>query len=165
MSDDAAKVPTGMRAHAYAGVELMLDMVYAARQRAPIDLESLLIYLTVSEATMRPLLLDGSTPADVLELAEPPEQYRGSITRVLVADRLALPRETVRRKVQKLLKLGLVQEDEDGRVRTTRNFADPRIQSWIRDSFIAVQRYDARLKQFGRAGVSGPKPTDDTPFP
>src|SRR5690606_22329629 len=58
MSDDATRIPTGMRAHAYAGVELMLDMVYAARQRAPIDLESLMIYLTVSEASMRPLLLD-----------------------------------------------------------------------------------------------------------
>ncbi len=165
MSDQATKIPAGMRAHAYAGVELMLDMVYAARQRAPIDLESLLIYLTVSEATMRPLLLDSSTPPDVLELAEPPEELRGSITRVLVADRLGFPRETVRRKVQKLLKMGLIQEDEDGRVRTTRNFADERIQSWIRDSFLAVQRYDARLKQFGRSGVCGPKPTDDTPFP
>lgn len=165
MTEGATKVPTGMRAHAYAGIELMLDMVYAARQRAPIDLESLLIYLTVSEATMRPLLLDSATPADVLELAEPPEEFRGSITRVLVADRLAFPRETVRRKVQKLLKLGLIQEDEDGRIRTTRNFSDERIQSWVRDSFVAVQRYDARLKQFGRAGVTGPKPTDETPFP
>jgi len=165
MSDGAAKIPDGMRAHAYAGVELMLDMVYAARKRAPMDLESVMIYLTVSEASMRPLLLDASTPPEVLELAEPPEQYRGSITRVLVADRLGLPRETVRRKVQKLLKLGLVQEDEEGRVRTTRNFADAGIQSWVRDSFMAVQRYDARLRQFGRAGVSGPKSTDETPFP
>ena len=162
---DAAKIPTGMRAHAYAGIELMLDLVYAARKGAPIDLESLLIYLTVSEATMRPLLLDPATPPEVLELAEPPEQYRGSITRVLVADRLALPRETVRRKVQKLLKLGLIHEDEDGRVRTTRNFADAGIQAWVRDSFSAVQRYDARLRQFGRAGVAAPKSTDETPFP
>lgn len=162
---NGTRIPEGMRAHAYAGIELMLDMIYTARQRAPIDLESLLIYLTVSEATMRPLLLDPATPPDVLELAEPPEQYRGSITRVLVADRLALPRETVRRKVQKLLKLGLIHEDEEGRVRTTRNFADAAIQSWVRDSFAAVQRYDARLRQFGRAGVTGPKPTDETPFP
>lgn len=165
MSDGAAKVPTGMRAHAYAGVELMLDMVYAARQRTPVDLESLLIYLTVSEATMRPLLLDEATPPEVLDLAEPPEEFRGSITRVLVADRLGFPRETVRRKVQKLLKLGFIQEDEDGRVRTKRNFGDEHIQTWIRESFNAVQRYDARLKQFGRSGVSGPKPTDETPFP
>ena len=165
MSDDATRIATGMRAHAYAGVELMLDMVYAARQRAPIDLESLMIYLTVSEASMRPLLLDASTPPEVLELAEPPQQYRGSITRVLVADRLGLPRETVRRKVQKLLKLGIIQEDEEGRVRTTRNFADPDIQGWVRDSFTAVQRYDARLRQFGRAGVAGPKSTAETPFP
>lgn len=165
MSDGADRIPAGMRAHAYAGVELMLDMVYAARKRVPIDLESLMIYLTVSEASMRPLLLDAATPPDVLELAEPPEQYRGAITRVLVADRLGLPRETVRRKVQKLLKLGLIHEDAEGRVRTTRNFADPGIQSWVRDSFAAVQRYDARLRHLGRAGVSGPKSTDETPFP
>lgn len=165
MTDSADRIPTGMRAHAYAGVELMLDMMYAARQAAPIDLESLLIYLTVSEATMRPLLLDPATPPDVLELAEPPEEFRGSITRVLVADRLGLPRETVRRKVQKLLKMGLIQEDGDGRVRTTRNFGDARIQSWVRNSFAAVQRYEGRLRQFGRAGVTGPKPSNETPFP
>lgn len=165
MSDDTAKIPAGMRAHAYAGIELVLDLMYAARVRAPIDLESLLIFLTVSEATMRPMLLDPATPPHVLDLAEPPEEFRGSITRVLVADRLGLPRETVRRKVQNLLKLGLVHEDEEGHVRTTRNFADASIQSWVRDSFSAVQRYDARLRHFGRAGVSGPKPTDETPFP
>ena len=165
MSDSTVKIPAGMRAHAYAGVELMLDMIYTARQRMPIDLESLLIYLTISEATMRPLLLDPSTPPEALELAEPPEEFRGSITRLLVAHRLGMPRETVRRKVQKLIKLGVIREDDEGRVRTTRNFADPLIQSWVRDSFMTVQRYEARLRQFGRAGVTGPEPTDETPFP
>lgn len=162
---EGVRIPPGMRAHAYAGVELLLDMIYTARSRAPLDLETLLIYLTVSEATMRPLMLDPSTPPDIMNLAEPPEAYRGSITRLLAADRLGLPRETVRRKIKKLVTMGLVQEDAEGRMRATRNFANADIQSWVKESFSAVQRYDARLRQFGKAGVSGPKSTDDEPFP
>jgi len=154
-----------MRAYAFSNVELMLDLVYAARVGPKLDLESMFIYLTVSEATMRPLMLDTSTPPEVLELVEPPEEYRGSITRLLVADRIGMPRETVRRKIQKMIDDGLLAEDDQGRIRTTRNFGDGNVQEWARLTFAAVQRYDQRLRQFGRPGVTGPKPTADDPFP
>lgn len=154
-----------MRAYAYANVELVLDMIYAARTGPSLDLDSLFIYLTVSEATMRPLMLDPATPPEVLELVEPPEEFRGSISRLLVADRIGLPRETVRRKIQKMIDDGVLVEDAEGRVRTSRNLGELDIQSWTRNTFDVVQRYDARLRQFGRPGVAGPRSTDEDPFP
>lgn len=165
MTQSPPKVPRNMRAYAFANVELMLDVVYASRVGPKVDLESLFIYLTVSEATMRPLMLDPSTPPEVLELVEPPEQYRGSITRLLVADRIGMPRETVRRKIQKMIEDGLLAEDEEGRIRTTRNFGEGNVQEWVRETFAAIQRYDQRLRSFGRPGVTGPKPTEEDPFP
>ncbi len=165
MTESPQKVPRNMRAYAFSNVELMLDLVYASRVGPKLDLESMFIYLTVSEATMRPLMLDASTPPEVLELVEPPEEYRGSITRLLVADRIGMPRETVRRKIQKMIDDGLLAEDAEGRIRTTRNFGQGNVQEWARLTFAAVQRYDQRLRQFGRPGVSGPKPTEEDPFP
>jgi hypothetical protein len=165
MTDTPPKVPPNMRAYAFSNVELMLDLIYAARVGPKLDLESMFIYLTVSEATMRPLMLDSSTPPEVLELVEPPEEFRGSITRLLVADRIGMPRETVRRKIQKMIDDGLLAEDDEGRIRTTRNFGDGSVQEWTRLTFSAVQRYDQRLRQFGRPGVAGPKPTEEDPFP
>lgn len=165
MTQSPPKVPRNMRAYAFANVELMLDVVYASRVGPQVDLESLFIYLTVSEATMRPLMLDPSTPPEVLELVEPPEQYRGSITRLLVADRIGLPRETVRRKIAKMIEDGLLAEDDEGRIRTTRNFGEGNVQDWVRETFAAIQRYDQRLRSFGRPGVTGPKPTEEDPFP
>ena len=165
MTESPPKVPLNMRAYAFSNVELMLDLIYAARVGPKLDLESMFIYLTVSEATMRPLMLDASTPPEVLELVEPPEEYRGSITRLLVADRIGMPRETVRRKIQKMIDDGLLAEDTEGRIRTTRNFGEGNVQEWTRLTFAAVQRYDQRLRQFGRPGVTGPKPTDEDPFP
>lgn len=165
MTESPSKVPPNMRAYAFANVELMLDLIYAARVGPKLDLESMFIYLTVSEATMRPLMLDPSTPPEVLELVEPPEEFRGSITRLLAADRIGLPRETVRRKIQKMIDDGLLAEDAEGRIRTTRNFGDGNIQEWASITFAAVQRYEQRLRYFGRPGVTGPKPTEEDPFP
>ncbi len=165
MTDSIPKVPRNMRAYAFANVELMLDVVYASRVGPKIDLESMFIYLTVSEATMRPLMLDPATPPEVLEMVEPPEEYRGSITRLLAADRIGLPRETVRRKIQKMIDDGLLAEDAEGRIRTTRNFGDGNVQDWTRATFAAVQRYEQRLRHFGRPGVTGPKSTEEDPFP
>lgn len=165
MTESLPKVPRNMRSYAFSNVELMLDLIYAARVGPKLDLESMFIYLTVSEATMRPLMLDASTPPEVLELVEPPEEFRGSITRLLVADRIGMPRETVRRKIQKMIEDGLLAEDDQGRIRTTRNFGEGNVQEWARLTFSAVQRYEQRLRQFGRPGVTGPKPTDEDPFP
>jgi hypothetical protein len=162
---DDEKLPARMRPHAFAATELVLDVLHISRQIADIDLDSLLIYLCVTEATMRPMLLDPSTPAEVLELVRPPEEFRGSISRLLVSDRLGMPRETVRRKIQQMVAGGFLLEDEEGRVRAERRFGEEIVQKSVQEVYSAVQRYDARLRQFGCAGVTSEKSASSTPFP
>lgn len=165
MSSDAATIPPLMRPHAFAANELVLDVLHVVRQIANIDLESLLIYLCVNEATMRPMLLDPSTPSEVLDMIKPPEEYRGSISRLLVADKLAMPRETVRRKIQQMVAGGFLIEDEEGRVRASTRLAEDIVQKCVQDVYASVQRYDARLRQLGCAGVAAGKADESTPFP
>jgi DNA-binding transcriptional ArsR family regulator len=152
-------LPADTRPRAFAAVELLLDLLHQARSviHPDLDLESVLIYYSISEATMRPLVLGADVPPDVRRAVEPPEEYRGAISRVLIADRTGLSRETVRRKVNALLKAGLLTEDSHGRVRTTRNLGDPAIQKAVDDVFATVQRFDARLRQLGADGLTGPK--------
>jgi len=165
MGSDAATIPPRMRPHAFAANELVLEVLHAVRQIASIDLESLLIYLCVNEATMRPMLLDPSTPPEVLDMLKPPEEYRGSISRLLVADKLAMPRETVRRKIQQMVASGFLVEDQEGRVRASTRLAEDIVQKCVQDVYASVQRYDTRLRQLGCAGVVTGKADEATPFP
>jgi DNA-binding transcriptional ArsR family regulator len=153
-------LPIDTRPRAFAAVELLLDILHLARSVIDSDLESVLIYYSISEASMRPLVLGSDVPPDVKRDAEPPEEYRGVVSRVLIADRTGLSRETVRRKINALLKAGLLTEDSQGRVRTTRNLGDPVIQKAVDDVFATVQRYDARLRQLG---CDGPASRGDDP--
>ncbi|HVY87932.1 MAG TPA: winged helix-turn-helix domain-containing protein [Hyphomonadaceae bacterium] len=142
-----------IRPKAFAITELFLDLVHAARAYAGDDLETALIFCSINEATMRPLLLDPKTPAEAKLMPKAPEEYRGSISMLLVAERVGLPRETVRRKTKALIKAGLVFEDEDGRVRAEPMLMTPVAQKVVKDSFAAVRRYDKRLRQLGVGGV------------
>lgn len=165
MGPDEEKLPPRMRPHAFAANELLLDILHVARKIADVDLDSLLIYLCVGEATMRPLMLDPSTPAEVIEMVRPPEEFRGSISRMLVADRLGMPRETVRRKIQQMVAGGYLLEDDQGRVRATWRFGETVIQTSVQDVYAAVQRYDARLRRLGCAGVVPDNGEATPPFP
>jgi DNA-binding transcriptional ArsR family regulator len=151
-------LPKDTRPRAFAGVELLLDLLHIARSVANLDLESVVIYYCISEASMRPLVLGPDVPEEVRRAVIPPEEYRGAISRLLIADRTGLPRETVRRKTNALLKAGLLTEDDQGRVRTTRNLDNPMVRKAADDAFAAVRRYDARLRQLGSQGVSGGDP-------
>lgn len=133
-----------LRPRTYASIELFLDILHAVRSMADIDLESIAIYLCVAEATMRPVV---ANPRQVEELADvevPPEQIRGSITMLLVSDRLGMPRETVRRKVKQLIQLGLVYQDDKGRVRSTPNVREPQVAATVKAVRDAVRRYHER---------------------
>lgn len=145
------EIPPDLRPKAYASAELFLDMLYALGNLADIDLESLAIYVCVGEATMRPLLNDPELVAQLARVEVPPDDVRGSITMLLVSDRLGFPRETVRRKVKHLISLGLVYEDSAGRVRTAPSLADARMLEMVGSVHAAVGRYNARLAQFGIA--------------
>jgi hypothetical protein len=144
-----ARLPSGLRPRAYAASELLLDILYLTRQYVPHDLECVIVHCCVVEATMRPLLLGPDAPLHLLDEALPPESARGSISRRMIADRTGLARETVRRKTLKLIEAGLLAEDETGAVRTVRDLARAGAQALVSGVDAAVQRYAARVMQFG----------------
>jgi|SRR5690606_2509070 len=141
-------LPPELRPRVFAAIELFLDLNFITRDLVGGDLDSTAIYFCVAEATMRPLVL-GKHPPQTMRLVEPPESLCGSISRLQIADRTGLARETVRRKTNALVKTGLLTEDSDGRVRTTRNLGDANVQKAAHDAHAAVERYRTRLIELG----------------
>lgn len=142
---------TVLQAHirplAFAGTELALDMLHAVRQIYEVDIESAMILLCVNHATMRPMFIElgqDSVPRAVI----PPPETRGSISRLMVADKTGLPRETVRRKIKRLRKEGYVTIDEKGRVQITAMLGRPDVRHALSVGHKAVRRYLARLREF-----------------
>ncbi len=142
-------IPPDLRPRTYASVELFLDMLHAVRKLVDIDLESIAIYICVAEATIRPVVADPRKVAELAEVEVAPEDLRGSITMLLVSDRLGMPRETVRRKVKQLITMGLLYQDEKGRVRSTPTFHEPRTAQSVKAISDAVRRYHERLALYG----------------
>jgi len=142
-------IPPDLRPRTYASVELFLDMLHAVRKLVDIDLESIAIYICVAEATIRPVVADPRKVAELAEVEVAPEDLRGSITMLLVSDRLGMPRETVRRKVKQLITMGLLYQDEKGRVRSTPTFHEPRMAESVKAISDAVRRYHERLALYG----------------
>lgn len=130
-------------------MELFLDMMHAVRGLVELDFESIAIYVCVGEATMRPLLADPDLVAKLAGEAVASDDLRGSITMLLVADRMGIPRETVRRKVKNLIKLGLLYEDDKGRIRSTAVFTNPKVPETMKAIQDAVRRYHERLAKYG----------------
>ncbi|MGD9979602.1 MAG: hypothetical protein AB7H66_07390 [Hyphomonadaceae bacterium] len=163
---DLTPLPRRTRPRIYAGCELFLDMLWSVRSRAPdMDLETLLIFLVANEAAMRPLLVGPNARLDLMDHPAPPDEARGSISRNLIADRTALPRETVRRKVNQLITLGLFTETREGEVRPKPMLADVMFQQIADESYQAVVRYDARLRTLGCEGVMQPPESSDAALP
>jgi hypothetical protein len=134
----------------FAGIELLLDLLHCVRRvYSDVDMEGLVILLCVSDATMRPFMLDASTPLEILLASKPPEEVRGSISRRLIADKTGLPRETVRRKILELGESGHVTVDGGDRVRIAQRLYEPRALAAVEEAHSAVLRYLDRLKQFG----------------
>ncbi|MBL8551789.1 MAG: hypothetical protein JNJ73_17515 [Hyphomonadaceae bacterium] len=149
-------LPPDVRPRAVAAVELILDVTYVATSLVGSDLETMLIYFCVAEATMRPLMSSREANPEAFHMTRPPEELRGSISRLAIADRTGLPRETVRRKVNALIKAGMLSKDEDKRVRATPTLGEPRVQTSVNDVFQAVQRYRARLRELGVSDEPAP---------
>jgi biotin operon repressor len=118
-----------------------------------LDLETLLICIAVNEAAMRRFLVGPEARPDLIDHPAPPDDVRGSISRHAIADRLDLSRETVRRKVNQLIEIGLLVEDAQGEVRPVQRLADPAVQKAAEDSLSAVRRFDKRLRSLGCEGV------------
>lgn len=142
-------IPEDLRPKVYASLELLLDMMHSVRGFVQADLESIAIYFCVGEATMRPVLANPDKVRELATVDRAPEDLRGSITMLQVAERLDMPRETVRRKVKQLIEKGLLYADEKGRVRSTPNFDNPAIAPAVNEIHEAVRRYRERLAKYG----------------
>lgn len=139
-----SQLPEGIRIRAFAAAELLLDLIYVARQFVDADLKSVLIYCCASEATMRPMVAGPPAARVHVEAPVPPPEARGWISRRALADRTGLARETVRRKAQVLLDRGLLEEDSKGRMRVTPMLMEPQAQKLVEDIYAAVRRFEAR---------------------
>lgn len=156
---EPTQLPDGLRPQLFATVELFLDLQYAIRSRVPaMDLESLLICCVANEAAMRRLLVGPNARPDLANDPAPPEEARGSISRNLIADRTGLPRETVRRKVNQLIEIGILYEPTPGEVRPIPMLTDPMFQAIAQECLSAVRRFDIRLRELGCEGPFAEEP-------
>jgi DNA-binding transcriptional ArsR family regulator len=144
-----APIPKDLRPKAYASLELMLDVIHSTRAFVQTDLESIAIFLCVSEATMRPVLANPDVMRELATVERAPEELRGSITMLQVADRLDMARETVRRKAKQLVERKLLYVDDKGRIRSTPLFDDPAVRTAVEQIHEAVRRYRERLAKHG----------------
>ncbi len=138
-----------LRPITFAANELALDLFYSLQAYTGTDMESVVILLCVTDATMRPFML-GATPGDeALTVECPSDEVRGAISRRMIADKTGLSRETVRRKTQELAKAGLVLIDADDRVRAAQHLGRSEFQRAVEDGHRAVMRYRRRLEAYG----------------
>lgn len=134
---------------------MLLDLIHMTTDYFKTDVESLLILMCVTEATMRPMMQGADTPLEILTDARPSNDERGSISRRMIADKTGLSREMVRRKTRKLAKHGLVCIDDDGRVRSIQLLGEDRFLAGLDAAHQSVLRYLRTLETYGVDPVSG----------
>jgi len=101
---------------------------------------------------MRPWILDPELAAKHLSDDRVPDSVRGSISRMMVADRTGLSRETVRRRIVELTEKGLIALDDRGFVRLPgHRVVTPEYQQTAADIYAAVIRYHRRIADLGVA--------------
>jgi len=142
-------IPAHLRPTIFAINELMTELLYLLQSYSDADMESVLIMLYVTDATMRPFMHDQAPSPEVLTTARPADVIRGAISRRMIAEKTGLSRETVRRKTQKLAKAGLVLVDADDRVRSAQRLDDEGVQRMVMAGHKAVVRYFHRLESYG----------------
>lgn len=140
-------LPDEIRPDLFALTELMSELFIITRGYFRIDLESIEIQLCVNHATMKPFMLAESGP--FLSDAEI-EGKRGSISRRAIAEKTGLPRETVRRKVQAMLELGILVADENDQIQSASRLRDPHARNAVLSARAAVDRYHERQRQFAK---------------
>ena len=155
MSDsDPSMLPPGLRTQAYALIDLLLTLVELAREHTELDTDAMLIRMVIAEATMHPLVVSQRTRSEIMDWPELPESVRGSISRVLIAERANLPRETVRRKVNALIKEGMVEEAGHGKVRGNHLLAGPLAQDRVAAGVAAVKKCLAMIEASNQPSAS-----------
>lgn len=124
--------------------DLLFDVLQEVRSfYRGLEIEEILILVCVAEATMRPLVV--SENESLLRSEFPADDVRGSISRRLIAERTGLPRETVRRKVRRLVDRALLDVDEEGHVRSIQILSNSGLAQNLENVRRFVGRYFKRV--------------------
>lgn len=94
---------------------LSIDRAFS-RSNHQLNPTELLIYLTICVGNVQKLMRERSIPEGFSATATLPREWVVPISRNAIASSTGLPRETVRRQVQKLIERNLLIEDERGGV-------------------------------------------------
>jgi CRP-like cAMP-binding protein len=128
---------------ALIAAESLLRILRLAIEHHEGDLESFAVYLAVITAGSGRMLRDPELQARYGDSEPLPDEARAGISRRAIADSLGLPRETVRRKIARLIERELVFE-RDGLVAAHAPVVPDRPQ--------AREFTDGMIREFERAG-------------
>lgn len=117
----------------YAVFELFLDLHYVLHRFVDLDFDALVIYSCVAEAALRPAMTSAGAHGG---------KPSGSISRLLVADKTGLPRETVRRKIEFMIRRGQLAQTDSGAVTLALHKFEQRAEAHA-----CVARYLRRLAE------------------
>lgn len=145
------EVPGHIRPIAYGMAGLLQDLIAFMRKAYGEDLESALIMICVSDATMQKFMPNAKPGSDLLRRELLDESIRGSISRRMIADKTGLPRETVRRKVGQLIAKNYLYIDGAGAIRATPRMYDLELRQAVIDAHEAVKRYMVVVGKYGVA--------------
>ncbi len=145
----ANEIAPHLRPITFAANELVLDLIYLLQSYARTDLESVVILLCVTDATMRPFMQSAEQGDDALIVVRPSDDIRGAISRRMIAEKTGISRESVRRKTQDLADAGLLVIDSEDRVRAAQRLDETDFQRVIENAHRAVMRYRRRLEALG----------------
>lgn len=130
-----------IRPIAYGMVGLLYELIGFMRRAYGEDLESALIMICVSDATMQKYMPGARPDSEIMHKMELDESVRGSISRRMIAEKTGLPRETVRRKVAQLVAKNFLYIDGDGAIRATPRLHEADLRQSVIDAHEAVKRY------------------------
>ncbi len=123
--DKGPQIPLERRPLAFATTELILDLLYVARDRFSGDYERMLIYFCTAHAR------------------------ESGVTRREISATTELARETVRRKVAQMLAAGELKIGQRGRLYAAADQSDPHVAAFNREAKRAAQSYARRVARFG----------------
>lgn len=134
------------RVVAFAACELMLDMLYSISTTCKQDIELTWIILCVMQNTYRELITDPATASLYLASKELPESTRLCMSRRAIADKTGLSRETVRRRTNRLIEIGYL-EEVGGAVRLAKERSDTELTHCLNQIHSAVLAFMKRIEE------------------
>lgn len=146
-----AEISAGERAKTIVAFEAMLRILRKAADCFPDeDIETIIVFMTVATASTSRHLRDPAI-LDLVDQAPLPDHLHRPTSGRAVAEASGLPRETVRRRINDLVKAGLLKRDRGG-VRTTSgllNRAD--LLEFARFTVQELSTVSARLSRLDRS--------------